>query len=196
MRFPRRHYRDHLTSRSRGLDNVSGRSLYLGALSREAALLIAELLNCREIVGTKRSLGEHRRKRRVTRLPHQWHCPELPPLPKGRHVLRDWPSPERVIMERKLRRVYNSWWSFRISADARFDLSQWQLSSLTILPSCIVERQHFPLKIIIYFCQSWRTMFLSGAQQLCPMLLRKVEGRSLKETASYLNIFFFISFFI
>lgn len=95
MRFPHRRYRDHLTPRA-GLDNVSARPLYLGPISRGRIIncVPAELLNCREIVGTKRTLAEReyrrscrRRKRRVTRLPH--HRGSCRSRRKGQHVPRD-----------------------------------------------------------------------------------------------------------
>lgn len=115
MGFPHRHYHDHLTLRA-GLDNVSAR--FISVLSRETALLITCLRSCSiaEKLSAQSDLGKHRqprrrRKRRVTRLLHQWHCWELPLSLKGQHVLRDWPSSERRIMERKLHRVYNSQWS-------------------------------------------------------------------------------------
>jgi len=145
MGFPHRHYHDHLTLRA-GLDNVSAR--FISVLSRETALLITCLRSCSiaEKLSAQSDLGKHRqprrrRKRRVTRLLHQWHCWELPLSLKGQHVLRDWPSSERRIMERKLHRVYNSQWSFRITwthASICYGDSWVSLTFTSLYFSCII----------------------------------------------------------
>lgn len=110
MRFPHRHYRDRLLPRP-GLDNVGARDRFISR-GRIINCVPAELLNCREIVGTKRSRGDERDARRDYRIA------DIAESCRSRRkggTRSAGLSTERGIMERKLRRVYDGRRSFRIA---------------------------------------------------------------------------------